>query len=83
MEGAAGQGVDVQFKSTFIKYDTQKGFTEYYIKIIATPGNINFDIQDRYSSMREFFSSLKKVSNIRNLKGLPKFPSKKFFGNTE
>jgi len=32
--------------------------------------------------MLSFYNTIKKIGSLRT-KGLPKFPSKKFFGNTE
>ena len=70
------------YRVQFIKYELIKGFTEYLIKVIA-PGNISFHLRDRYSSMRNFQSLMKKNMPIRNFRGLPSFPPKKLFNNTD
>ena len=73
---------EMSFKCKFINHDTSKGFTEYLIIILA-PGNISFHINDRYSSMRNFYTNMSKIGSIGSIRGLPKFPSKKFLGNTK
>ena len=45
------------------------------------PRDIVFHIKDRYSSLREFQTLIKK--NIESSDGTPSFPKKKFFGNLD
>ena len=45
------------------------------------PKDIVFHIKDRYSSLREFQTFIKK--NIESSDGTPEFPKKKFFGNLD
>lgn len=69
------------YKVQFIKYDMGRGFAEYLVKVIA-PGGITFHIKDRYSSMRNFQSLVKKQFNLKIYHGFPTFPPKKMFSNT-
>jgi len=68
------------YKVQFVKYETNRGHAEYLIKVVA-PGNITFHIRDRYSSMRQFQSLIKKQFNMKAYNGFPNFPKKKTFGN--
>jgi hypothetical protein len=46
------------------------------------PGGTIFHIKDRYSSMRNFQSLIKKQFNLKTYNGFPNFPPKKAFNNT-
>lgn len=70
------------YKVQFISYEVKNGYAEYYIKIIA-PGNISFHLRDRYSSMKNFQSLIKKNLPMKNFQNLPSFPPKKWFGNMD
>ncbi|CDW71837.1 px domain containing protein [Stylonychia lemnae] len=69
------------YKVQFVKHELQDGHAAYLIKVVA-PGNIIFHIRDRYSSMRNFQSLIKKQFNLKTFHGFPYFPPKKAFGNT-
>jgi len=47
------------YKVQFVKHEIQDGYATFLIKVVA-PGNIIFHIRDRYSSMRNFQSLIKK-----------------------
>ena len=48
------------YQVQFIKHEiTEAGYVEYLVKIIA-PGGFSFHFKDRYSSMHNFQSLLKK-----------------------
>ncbi len=47
------------YKVQFVKHEVQDGHASYLVKVVA-PGNIIFHIRDRYSSMRNFQSLIKK-----------------------
>ena len=55
-------------------------YATYLIKVLA-PKNISFHIDDRYSSIRSFQSSVKK--NIKSVDGVPQFPKKKYWGHMD
>ena len=52
----------------------------YLIKVVG-PKDISFHIRDRYSSLREFQSMVKKY--IPSTDGTPNFPKKRFWGNLD
>jgi hypothetical protein len=52
------------YKVQFIRPEVTGGYAEYLIKVIG-PGNISFHLRDRYSSMRNFVSGLKKSLPMR------------------
>ena len=62
MVDAAGQDT---YKVKFINYQVNAGYAGYLIKVIG-PGNISFHLRDRYSSMRNFVSALKKTLPMRS-----------------
>ena len=71
----------VNYKVTVVKYEiSRQGFAEYFIKVVG-PSDIAFHIKDRYSSLREFQSMIKR--NIGSADGCPSFPKKKYIGNME
>ena len=59
---------------------TRDGFAQYIIKVIG-PRDISFHLRDRYSSLREFQSMVKR--QIGSADGTPNFPRKKYIGNME
>lgn len=68
------------YKVQFVKYDLTRGHCEYLIKVMG-PGGNTFHIKDRYSSMRNFQSIIKRNFNLKAYQGFPNFPEKKLFGN--
>ena len=62
----------------FIKYEIQNGFAVYLVKVMA-PNSITFHIRDRYSSMRNFQSMLRKKFSLKTFDGFPSFPKKTLF----
>ena len=52
----------------------------YLIKVVG-PKDISFHIRDRYSSIREFQSMVKKY--IPSTDGTPNYPKKRFWGNLD
>jgi PX domain len=50
--------------------------------MVIAPGNFSFTFRDRYSSMHNFQSLLKKSLPLSVFNQLPKFPKKKAFGVT-
>ena len=71
----------VNYKVTVVKYEiSHQGFAEYFIKVVA-PRDIAFHIKDRYSSLRDFQSMIKR--QIGSADGCPSFPKKKYIGNME
>mmetsp|Transcript_21063 Transcript_21063/g.25886 ORF Transcript_21063/g.25886 Transcript_21063/m.25886 type:complete len:93 (+) Transcript_21063:3-281(+) len=78
-KGGPGQGVD--FSVAVVKHDvTDRNYCNYTIKVVG-PRGISFHIQDRYSSLREFQSMVKR--SIGSVDVLPSFPKKKLWGNME
>ena len=73
--------VSVDFKVTVVKHElTEEGFANYVIYVVG-PKDISFHLKDRYSSIREFQSMVKR--QIGSADGTPTFPKKKYIGNTE
>ena len=71
----------VDFNVSVVKHQvTREGHAEYIIKVIG-PRDISFHLKDRYSSIREFQSMVKK--QIGSADGTPNFPKKKYIGNME
>ena len=67
-------------KLKFIKY-IKGDHINYQIKLICIEdSNINVEFLERYSSLKDFHENLKKEATSLNL---PKFPPKKYFGNTD
>mmetsp|Transcript_21226 Transcript_21226/g.32891 ORF Transcript_21226/g.32891 Transcript_21226/m.32891 type:complete len:147 (+) Transcript_21226:44-484(+) len=61
-----------------IRYSSDHGHAEYIFKVVA-PNGISFHVIDRYSSMRQFQSLLRKdLDDSVNLSDLPAFPKKTF-----
>ena len=61
-----------------IRYTKEEGHANFVYKVVA-PLGISFHIKDRYSSMRQFQSLLKKdLDDKVNTASLPPFPKKKF-----
>ena len=74
---------DTAYQVQFIKHQkNEQNFIDYLIKVIA-PGNHSFHFKDRYSSMRNFSSLLKKSLPVQVYNQLPKFPPKKTFGSKD
>ena len=71
----------IDFKISIVKHDVvDNAYAVYLIKVVG-PKDISFHIRDRYSSIREFQSMVKK--NIESTDGTPNFPKKRFWGNLE
>ncbi len=68
------------YRLKFIKY-IKKEHVEYQIKLICfEDSNINVEFAERYSNLKDLHDAFKKCANSINF---PKFPPKKFFGNTD
>jgi len=68
-------------KCRFTKWNKTDDHIEYIIKIISTKDdNINVDFSSRYSILRDLHDILRKEANTSKY---PKFPPKKYFGNTD
>jgi hypothetical protein len=68
-------------KLRFTKWVKSEDHVEYQIKIISTKDdNLNVDFNQRYSSLRDLHDVLRKEANTSKF---PKFPPKKYFGNTD
>lgn len=71
----------IDFKISIVKHDVvDNAYAVYLIKVVG-PKDISFHIRDRYSSIREFQSMVKK--NIESTDGTPNFPKKRFWGNLD
>lgn len=55
----------ISYKVQFIKFDISRGYALHTFKIIG-PNNISFHMQDRYSSMKNFASLIKKSLPVRS-----------------
>lgn len=66
------------YKVKFLKHESKNGHVNYTIKVIGTKSD-DFQICDRYSSMRDYWKNM--VSKHQNSVP-PNFPRKKWFGNT-
>ena len=71
-----------EFKVQFMKNEQRGGHIEFLFKVTG-PGNITFDLRDRYSSMRRFKEQISEALRLRSINGVPSFPPKKTFGNKE
>jgi hypothetical protein len=71
---------NISYKVSFVSFDLNRAYALYKFKIIG-PNNIVFHLFDRYSSMKEFASLIKKSIPLRDGRSLPHFPPKKFIGN--
>ena len=66
-----------------IKFIVSGGHADFVFKVVG-PNSVSFHIKDRYSSMREFQSMLKKnLDNSIKLNNLPQFPPKKYMGTLD
>lgn len=66
-----------------IQISTDTGHADYIFKVVG-PIGYSFHIRDRYSSMREFQSLLKKdLDNGVNLSDLPSFPKKRYLNKMD
>ncbi len=66
-----------------IKHTVENGHADFVFKVVG-PNGCSFHIRDRYSSMREFQSLLKKdLDNSVNLNDLPAFPKMKYVGSLD
>ena len=72
----------VDFNVSVVKHTVERdGFANYVVKVVVQPREISFHLKDRYSSMREFQSMVKR--QIGSADGTPNFPKKKYIGNME
>jgi len=68
-------------KVRFTKWVKSEDHVEYQIKIISTKDDtLNVDFSQRYSTLRDLYDVLRKDANTSKF---PKFPPKKYFGNTD
>ena len=66
-----------------IKYIVSNGHADFVFKVVG-PKSVSFHLKDRYSSMREFQSMLKKnLDSSIKLNDLPAFPKKKYMGSLD
>lgn len=73
----------ISFKVSMIRYDTNAGHADFIFKVVG-PQNISFHIKDRYSSIRQFQSLLKKdLDNDVKISNLPQFPKKRYFNTMQ
>ncbi len=71
----------LSLKLRFTKWIKTDDHIEYQIKIISTKDeSLNADFNQRYSTLRDFHDALRKEANTNKF---PKFPPKKYFGNTD
>ena len=71
------------YKVQMIKYSKDGGHAEFFFRVLG-PNQISFHVIDRYSSMRQFQSLLKKdLDDSVNLGDLPAFPKKRYVGSLE
>ena len=68
-------------KARFTKWVKSEDHVEYFIKIMSTKDDtLNVDFTERYSTLRDLYDILRKEANTSKF---PKFPPKKYFGNTD
>lgn len=65
-----------------IKFNVEEKHAEFIFKVL-TPVGISFHLVDRYSSMREFQSLVRKDMDSLNFNFLPPFPQKRMFGSLD
>jgi hypothetical protein len=53
----------ISYKISMVKYILNKGYSDFIFKVVG-PVNMSFHIKDRYSSMRSFYSMLRKELEI-------------------
>jgi hypothetical protein len=68
------------YKIHFVGNEIKDGHANYQAKVMPSSSE-TFHIEDRYSSMRDFWNKLKK--DAPNNRQVPDFPPKKWFGNTK
>lgn len=71
---------DDSLQMKFLEWDQQRGFTMYHIRVEG-PNGKTFHIKDRYKSMRQFQSFLKRQLPASSLSKFGMFPPKKMLGN--
>ena len=72
---------DINYKVQIVKYEVvDRNYATYLIKVVG-PNNISFHINDRYSSIRNFQTQIKR--SLPSADGIPGFPKKKFLGNLD
>lgn len=68
------------YRLKFFKY-IKREYVDYVIRLICLEDEkINVEFLERYSALKDLHEILKKEANSINF---PKFPPKKFFGNTD
>ena len=73
----------LSYKVQMIKFEVEDGHADFIFKVVA-PNGVSFHVIDRYSSMRQFQSLLKKdLDDSVNIRDLPDFPKKKYVGGLE
>jgi len=80
VESSGGTVQPVDFSVAVVKHELSTNICTYTIKVVG-PRSISFHIRDRYSSLREFQSMVKR--SIGSVDVLPSFPKKKLWGNTD
>jgi hypothetical protein len=65
-----------------VKYTLEDSHAEFIIKVLASNG-ITFHLADRYSSLRQFQSLVRKDLDRVNFNFLPRFPEKKLLGKMD
>jgi hypothetical protein len=69
-------------KVQILSWSKAPGHVTYRIRIDG-PGNITFHVNERYSSIRNICSSIRKQLPEGATRSVPQFPGKKAFGNTK
>ena len=73
---------DHSYQFQVVKYEVIEGkYAVFYIKAVVAPFNISFLFKDRYSGLQNWQAEVRKSLEIST--GLPVFPGKKWFGNTD
>ena len=68
------------YRMKFVKY-LKGDYVQYQIRLICIEDNsINVEFLERFSNLKDLHESFKKEANSINF---PKFPPKKFFGNSD
>ena len=71
------------YKVQMIRYNSQDGHADFIFKVVA-PNGVSFHIMDRYSSMRQFQSLLKKdLDDSVSINDLPPVPNKRYVGGMD
>jgi hypothetical protein len=69
---------NITYKVQPVKYLVNGDHADFVFKVVG-PSNMSFHIKDRYSSLRQFQSLIKKdLDESVNLASLPQFPKKKY-----